>query len=181
MIVRNFLRYEEENSEPDIKKKEEVKDPHKLTSEQKNRQAHFQREADKFAPTKKLNSNYMNVSGISPISCRHEIDLYGTKSGIGKFNPIMVENVYQRPPESLFDKPVNKKINAKSITPKKDGQKSAEKSAEKKPFIKPSKLNKENSTTKPSKAKLVLTNQNKSKPDYNKQFTLPGSFDTLYG
>jgi hypothetical protein len=47
----------------------------------------------------------MTVSGVSPIRLRHEIDLYGTKLGIGKFNPIMVENLYRFPDHEEFAHP----------------------------------------------------------------------------
>jgi len=47
----------------------------------------------------------MGVSGVSPIRLRHEIDLYGTKIGIGKHNPIMVENLYRFPDPHEFEHP----------------------------------------------------------------------------
>lgn len=61
--------------------------------------AHNERIGNKVAPTKKLDGMYMNVSGVSPIRCRHEIDLYGLKDGTGYFNPIMVDNINGRYPE----------------------------------------------------------------------------------
>ena len=37
------------------------------------------------------------MSGVSPIRHRHDVDLYGVRNGLGKFNPIMVENVNKIP------------------------------------------------------------------------------------
>ena len=50
-----------------------------------------------FNQKQKLDRDYLDVSGVSPIKNRHEIDLYGVKSGLGKFNPIMVENINKIP------------------------------------------------------------------------------------
>jgi hypothetical protein len=37
-----------------------------------------------------MDRDFMNAPGVSPIRMRHPMDLYGSKSGIGHFNPIMV-------------------------------------------------------------------------------------------
>jgi len=58
--------------------------------------------ADKFNQKSKLDRDFLEVSGVSPIRCRHEYDLYGVKSGIGKFNPIMVENLNKIPEDGDF-------------------------------------------------------------------------------
>ena len=44
-----------------------------------------------------MDRDYEDVSGVSPIRNRHDVDLYGVKNGLGKFNPIMVENVNKIP------------------------------------------------------------------------------------
>ena len=47
---------------------------------------------------------------MSPIGCRHPVDLYGVKDSIGIFNPIMVENINKLPePEDYEDPMVLKK------------------------------------------------------------------------
>jgi hypothetical protein len=47
---------------------------------------------------------------VSPIACRHKVDLYGLKDSIGVFNPIMVENINKLPePEDYEDPAVLKK------------------------------------------------------------------------
>ena len=52
----------------------------------------------------------MDVSGVSPIRYRHEIDLYGLKDGTGKFCPIMVENLNKIPdPDEYADPDLLKK------------------------------------------------------------------------
>jgi hypothetical protein len=58
-----------------------------------------------FNPTQKLDRNYEDVSGVSPIRCRHDIDMYGLKDGIGKFNPIMVENINRMPDPDEYEDP----------------------------------------------------------------------------
>jgi len=52
----------------------------------------------------------LDVSGVSPIRYRHEIDLYGLKDGTGKFCPIMVENLNKIPePDEYADPDLLKK------------------------------------------------------------------------
>jgi hypothetical protein len=95
------------------------------------------------------------VAGVSPIRCRHEIDLYGVKSGLGKFNPIMVENINKLPEPEDFEHPDILKQNA-AKSAKKDAAKdpkSAKKEAPPKPA--PGKCK--------TPSKLVLTNQDKGK------------------
>ena len=83
----------------------------------------------------------MDVSGVSPIRCRHEYDLYGVKSGIGKFNPIMVENINKIPEEVEFEDPKvlkkkatqKEKSAAKGNEKEKKEEKTPAKPAEKKP------------------------------------------------
>ena len=45
------------------------------------------------------------MSGVSPIRYWHEIDLYGIKSGLGKFVPILVENENKIPEPEEFEDP----------------------------------------------------------------------------
>ena len=45
------------------------------------------------------------MSGVSPIACRHPVDLYGLKDSLGVFNPIMVENVNKIPEPEDFEDP----------------------------------------------------------------------------
>jgi len=59
--------------------------------------AHMQRQANRVNQIAKFDNELDLASGVSPIKCRHPIDLYGTKCGIGKFNPIMVENINRIP------------------------------------------------------------------------------------
>lgn len=50
-----------------------------------------------FNQKQKLDRDFLDVPGVSPLRFRHDIDLYGTKSGLGQFNPIMVENINKIP------------------------------------------------------------------------------------
>lgn len=61
--------------------------------------------ATQFNQNQKFDKDYVDLSGVSPIRCRHEIDLYGVKSGLGKFNPIMVENINKLPEPEEFEDP----------------------------------------------------------------------------
>lgn len=75
-----------------------------------------------FNPTQKLDRNFEEVSGVSPLRCRHEIDLYGLKNGVGMFTPIMVENINRIPePDEYEDPDILKKQKFKS--PLKSSQK----------------------------------------------------------
>lgn len=79
-----------------------------------------------FNPRQKLDRNYEEVSGVSPIRLRHETDLYGLKDGIGKFNPIMVENINKLPEEEEYEDPdilKKRKKSAEKRTPLKSSQK----------------------------------------------------------
>ena len=114
----------------------------------------------------------MDVPGVSPIRCRHEIDLYGVKSGLGKFNPIMVENINKLPePEEVEHPKVLKK--------------NASKSAKKEKQATPQKQEKAGTPTpvkeKRTSSKLILTNQNKGKKNEYDRYTLPATFKTEYG
>lgn len=42
--------------------------------------------------SRRLDRDYENVAGKSPIRVRHEQDLFGNKCGVSQFNPILVEN-----------------------------------------------------------------------------------------
>ena len=58
-----------------------------------------------FNQKQRLDRDFLDVSGVSPIKNRHPIDLYGLESGLGHFNPIMVENLNKIPePKDYEDK-----------------------------------------------------------------------------
>ena len=46
---------------------------------------------------RRLDREYENASGVSPIRARNEIDLFGLKCGINQNTPILVENVNKIP------------------------------------------------------------------------------------
>lgn len=84
--------------------------------------------ASRFNEIQKFDRDYLDVAGVSPIRCRHEIDLYGVKSGLGKFNPIMVENINKLPePEDFEDPEILKRNAAKSAKKEAKDPKSAQK------------------------------------------------------
>lgn len=152
--------------------------------------AHHEREGNRYAPTKKLDGNYLNVSGVSPIRCRHEIDLYGTKDGTGKFNPIMVQNLHSRAGHELFQT-LNEKVNQtptksdkKNGDPKSAGKSGAkdQKSTSSKPapIVKSAKLNKNQQKDEKKGATLKLTNQDKKRKDLDSKFNIPATFDSQY-
>jgi hypothetical protein len=78
--------------------------------------------ATRFNEIQKFDRDFIDVSGVSPIRCRHEIDLYGIKSGLGKFNPIMVENINKLPEPEDYENPKLLKA-AKSSAKKSSSQK----------------------------------------------------------
>ena len=106
MLVRNCMQQEEvfAQQEEDAKKKAAIhalkksKDPKAIF-------VHNERMATRFNEIQKFDRDYLDVAGVSPIRCRHEIDLYGVKSGLGKFNPIMVENINKLPEPEDFEDP----------------------------------------------------------------------------
>ena len=68
----------------------------------------------------------MNAPGVSPIRCRHKIDLYGTTSGVGYFNPIMVMNLDKMPePEEYMVADDHKKCEDQAGTSGKSAKKPA--------------------------------------------------------
>lgn len=81
---------------------------------------------------------------------RHETDLYGTKLGVGKFNPIMVENLHRFPDDAEFMHP--------DMTKKSDKEKPAPKRIGLKPATPVKAANDKNAKTP---KKFVLTNSNK--------------------
>lgn len=127
--------------------------------------------ASRFNEIQKFDRDYLDVAGVSPIRCRHEIDLYGVKSGLGKFNPIMVENINKLPePEDFEDPEILKRNAAKSAKKDAKDPKSAKK--EKAPLPAPGKVK--------TPSKLVLTNQDKGKkPNFDK-FSVPATFNSKY-
>lgn len=64
--------------------------------------AHNEFLSTEFNKKSKLDRDYLDVPGVSPIKCRHEVNLYGVKDGIGYFNPIMVENINKMPEDEEF-------------------------------------------------------------------------------
>ena len=82
---------------------------------------HKEELTNQLAKTAKLDRDYENVSGVSPIQNRPEIDLYGVKSGLGTLNPILLENVNRIPePEDYEDPELLKKRGYKKPPDKKD-------------------------------------------------------------
>ena len=80
------------------KEQEEAEKKKKIAAQKKPKdpeavKAHNENMANRFNEIQKFDRDWAEVPGVSPIRCRHEVDLYGVKSGVGKFNPIMVENV----------------------------------------------------------------------------------------
>ena len=61
--------------------------------------------ATKTNPTTGFDRDFQTQSGVSPIRYRHQIDLYGTKIGLGVFNPIMVENINKLPDLMDYEDP----------------------------------------------------------------------------
>jgi hypothetical protein len=99
--------------------------------------------------------------------------LYGVKSGLGKFNPIMVENINKLPePEDFEDPEILKRNAAKSAKKNAKDPKSASKVVEKSPVPPPGKLK--------TPSKLVLTNQNKGKRNDHDKFVMPATFTSNY-
>jgi len=73
-----------------------------------------------LAKVAKLDRDFENVSGVSPIQNRAPIDLYGVKSGLGTLNPILLENINKIPgPEDYEDPEMLKKMGFKSPPPTK--------------------------------------------------------------
>jgi hypothetical protein len=67
---------------------------------------HHSGQKNRALPDRRLDRNYEEVSGVSPIKTRHPVDLLGFKCGGGQFNPIMVENVNKLPEEHVTRDPV---------------------------------------------------------------------------
>jgi hypothetical protein len=113
----------------------------------------------------KLDKDYDFVSGVSPIRFRHETNIYGTGCGLGKFLPIMVENLNKLPEPEDYKNPddISKK-KEKGILKKEDKK-------DNKPTVE---LKKEK-----KKVVLVLSNSNKSKSKDFSKFSKP-SFDSKY-
>jgi hypothetical protein len=61
--------------------------------------------ATKTNPTMGFDRDFQTQSGVSPIRYRHQVDLYGTKIGLGVFNPIMVENINKLPDLMEYEDP----------------------------------------------------------------------------
>ena len=103
------------------------------TKNLKATKAHYEAQNTMFNNKQKLDRNYEEVSGVSPIRLRHDTDLYGLKDGIGKFNPIMVENINKMPEEDDYEDPdILKKKKAKEMkSPLKSSQKPNMESASK--------------------------------------------------
>lgn len=80
-----------------MKIKERAKPGEKKKDELKAYKVHFNEMSTKFNHDQRLNRDHEDVSGVSPIRHRHDLDLYGVKNGLGKFNPIMVENINKIP------------------------------------------------------------------------------------
>ena len=136
---------------------------------------HNEKMATDFNKVQKLDRDYEDVSGVSPIRYRHKVNLYGLESGIGQFCPIMVENLTRMPePEEYEDPAILAKNKDKS--PLKETKKTNEpKEKSKSPApAAPAKDKKDEKKKKP--AKLVVTNQNKKKAADFSQFNVPGTF-----
>ena len=66
-------------AEEDAKKKAKVAAMKKPKADPKAVQVHNERMASRFNEIQKFDRDYLDVPGVSPIRCRHEIDLYGVK------------------------------------------------------------------------------------------------------
>jgi Ca2+-binding EF-hand superfamily protein len=77
LLTREILKDEEDFAHVDSQKPNGNQSSEKPKKDLKALKAHNERIGNKVAPTLKLDALYMNVSGVSPIRCRHPIDLYG--------------------------------------------------------------------------------------------------------
>lgn len=131
MLIRHAHKKEEAfGKEYELFKKAQEKAGNRRPKDEKAVKAHNVAMADKFNQGAKLDRDFLDVSGVSPIRCRHEYDLYGVKSGIGKFNPIMVENINKIPEEEDFLD--NATLKKKAAQKEKSAAKGAEKGEKKK-------------------------------------------------
>lgn len=135
-------------------------------------EVHEVKESNNVNPTRKFNSDYMIAQGVSPLKCRHPIDLYGVKSGVGCFNPIMVENINKKPEKR--DNSASKKSPAKppSAQKVKPGMKLSEVRPTRQVALVHDKKDNE-STPQKKKALYVLSNQNKARKDLDTAPRLP--------
>lgn len=175
MLIRNAMKQEDafKKEEEEQKKKKKVMDAKKAKDPEAVK-VHNELMANRFNQIQKFDKDWPEVPGVSPIRCRHEVDLYGVKSGLGKFNPIMVENVNKILEPEDYEDNKGKGAQAKSAKKEKKDDKAGGKSAKKEAPAPP----KEKEKKTPSK--LVLTNKReKTGPDYS-QFSLPATFKSKY-
>ena len=99
MLIRNQQKRDENFGKKYEKMavKERAKPGQKQEKELKAYKAHYAEIGTRFNHDQRLDRDHEDVSGVSPIRHRHDVDLYGVKNGLGKFNPIMVENVNKIP------------------------------------------------------------------------------------
>lgn len=111
MLTRQIIKQEENfGAEYERFKEQQKKKGVSKPKDLKAAKAHHELQMNKFNQKQKLDRNFEEVSGVSPIGCRHPVDLYGIKDSIGIFNPIMVENINKLPePEDYEDPMVLKK------------------------------------------------------------------------
>lgn len=153
MLVRNAMLQEEvfAKEEEQAAKRAKVAALRKDKPDPMAVKVHNEKMATRFNEIQKFDRDYLDVAGVSPIRCRHEIDLYGVKSGLGKFNPIMVENINKLPEPEDFEHPeILKNMAAKSAKKEAKDPKSAQKKVEKSPVPAPGKVK--------TPSKLILTN-----------------------
>ena len=107
MLIRNQQKRDENYGKKYEKMavKERAKPGQKQEKELKAYKAHYADMGTRFNQDQRLDRDHEDVSGVSPIRHRHDVDLYGVKNGLGKFNPIMVENVNRIPDIYDYDAP----------------------------------------------------------------------------
>ena len=99
MLIRNQQKKDENFGKKyeKLQVKERARPGEKKDKELKAYKAHCAELSTKFNHDQRLDRDHEDVSGVSPIRHRHNVDLYGVKNGLGKFNPIMVENINKIP------------------------------------------------------------------------------------
>ena len=119
MLIRQKLKREEEFGPKGDKTVDFNPYPTVERKRQENAKVvkkHAKYHGDQQTKTHRLDREYENAPGVSPVRARHEIDLFGFKCGVGKTNPILVENVNKipEPPDYVDPEMLRKMGYAKS-------------------------------------------------------------------
>jgi Ca2+-binding EF-hand superfamily protein len=130
----------------------------------KAQKAHCEAQNNMFNNRQKLDRDFEDVSGVSPMRLRHKTDLYGLRDGCGYFNPIMVENINRLPEPEDYEDPVL--LKQQKMSAEKKAMKSPLKQSQKPNTEKKAAAASDNKSTttkaekpKAAKSKLVLSNQ----------------------